>query len=182
MLSSTSLYFWNPKACIFDNTYKVVHGEWNIIQDLNQKLLSNQGSDVSVPVGQPLTAKDGRMQKRKRKRTVHAYKVFGPHDMLYTAISTRAIHKHIVNTAINSAFIRARDVKKLDATPVLCPYWSPIKRVSSLNSCKRASPPPADSSEIHNRTQHITGGSYCASDLQKRYTEILVELDFNSPE
>lgn len=127
MLSSTSLYFWNPKACIFDNTYKVVHGEWNIIQDLNQKLLSNQGSDVSVPVGQPLTAEDGRMQKRKRKRTVHAYKVFGPRDMLWIyRRRDNTCDRHIVKTAVNSAFIRARDVKKLDATPVLCPYWSSI--------------------------------------------------------
>lgn len=48
---------------IFVSTYKVVHGEWNIVQDLNQKLLSNQGSDIGLPVCQPLATMEAWTQK-----------------------------------------------------------------------------------------------------------------------
>ena len=43
-------------------TYEVVHGEGDVVQHLHQQLLSDQGSDVRVPLRQPLPP--GRQDRR----------------------------------------------------------------------------------------------------------------------
>lgn len=53
-------------------TYKVVHGEGDIVQDLDQQLFPYQGSNVSVPFSQSLATGDSANTNRPRseKRTV----------------------------------------------------------------------------------------------------------------
>lgn len=52
--ADVQLWMHNKKLLDRQQTYKVMHGERNVIQHFHQQLLSNQRSDVRVPVCQPL--------------------------------------------------------------------------------------------------------------------------------
>lgn len=52
--------------CAFVNTYEVVHGEGDVVQNLHQKLLSDEGCDVSVPFCKPFTTEHRKEDTNKR--------------------------------------------------------------------------------------------------------------------